>query len=543
MAIQIGDAILNITGDTAGLNKAFAGMRKSALIGIGAIIGVLGKAVKTAADFESAITNAAVVTGFAGEELDIAKGKIAALARELGQNTVFSAREAADAMFDLASKGFKPAELSVRDLQPFLDLAAATQSDLASTTEIVTSTIKAFGLETSEASRVADVFSLANGSSAATLQKLGVSMTFVAPLAKSMNLSLEEVTATLSVLFDRGFDASQAGTALRGVLSKLIKPSTNLTEVLDDLGLTMDDVNPEKRGTVAALTALRKAGLGTANAMKLFGDRAGPAALALVGLGEKGVAVTEAIDKLNTSFNKAGGTAERMAKEQLTSLKNQLKLLKSAWEEVEIEVGEQFIPILKDLILVTKENVKVLGEWIKANPEAAKGIAKTIAKVLALVASLWGVQKVWAILKPAFAFFLGTTVGALITALGSIVFAWNRISSAMKRFNATWSDVWEGMIIQIKKALSWWDKWLGRAVSSVIPKGGGFNIFAPIPPANSGGGDSGIGRLPGDIDPFGGGGATSITVIAQGISTDELVREIDRQISSGRGLAFQGNMI
>ena len=150
MAIELGDGIVTIKGDTTGFNKSLDTLRKQggkSLVAFGAVVtGALALAVRTAADFEQAITNAAAVTGTSGKEFDKLKETLQGVAQELGQSTVFSAKQAAAALLDLARKGFDVANISAADMKGILDVAAATNTDLAFTTETLTSTLNKFSL-------------------------------------------------------------------------------------------------------------------------------------------------------------------------------------------------------------------------------------------------------------------------------------------------------------------------------------------------------------------------------------------------------------
>ncbi|MFC1709508.1 phage tail tape measure protein, partial [Candidatus Omnitrophota bacterium] len=402
LSVRIG---ANIQDLSAGLQQAsgqlqgFVQKNQQAIRSLGiaftatgvAIVGGLGLAVKSAGAFERSVVNAASVTGYAGEEFLKAKDKIAELASTLGETTVFSANEAANAMYDLASKGFKPAEMSVRELQPFLDLAAATQSELAMTTETVTATIRAFGLTTEESSRVADVFSKTIGSSAATLDKLSISMSYVGPIARTAGMSLEETAAALGKIYDIGFPASMAGTALRKAIAELLKPSEKLNKTLTANGLVMDDVNIKTHGLVGVLKNFDEAGVKSTEVMELFGVRSGPVVQALLEVGSSGKKVYEEMGLLNEALEDAAGTAEQMAKQQLDSLWGSMKLLKSAIESLSNTIGKMFIPMVRDVLDFITEIVRGMVKWMKLHPELAKGIMMAVGALGALSLVIGGI--------------------------------------------------------------------------------------------------------------------------------------------------------
>ena len=337
-------------------------------------------AIKVTSDFESAITNAASVTGATGEEFERTKDKLAELARTLGETTVFSASQAADAFFDLASKGFDVANMSIAELEPILNLAAATQTDLTRTTEIMTSTLRAFGLETTDMVRIADVFAKSNASSAATMDKLGEAMKFVAPVAKATGVSLEETTAILSKFFDAGLEGSMAGTALRTILIELEAPGTTFQEVLKKLKIDIDDFADSSLTATEKLELLKAEGASSADIFKAFQKRAGPAVATLIDIGEAGTEATDAVKKLNQELIGAGGTAQEISGLQLKSLKNIVELLKSAFDSVAITIGTVLLPKLKEFTKVFTERVRNITKFAKEHKEEFEKLVTSYAK-------------------------------------------------------------------------------------------------------------------------------------------------------------------
>ena len=193
----LGTAFVEIAADqtklTAGLNKAqsnvAASMRtigRNMAIAGAAIVAAFGMAIKTASQFEQSMANTASVAGATSEELK----KLSDYAREMGEQSVFSASQAADAMYFLASAGMNVDQV-MSALKGTLALAAATQSDLAFTAAAVAATLSQFGLEASEADRVANVFAATISMSQATMDKLATSMSYVGPMAKAWECPLK----------------------------------------------------------------------------------------------------------------------------------------------------------------------------------------------------------------------------------------------------------------------------------------------------------------------------------------------------------------
>lgn len=352
---SVGKASSSIRNATSRIVKSFA------LVGVAAAVGLtaaVGKATMVFADFEQAVTNAASVTGQSGAEYEATKKNIEELSKTLGETTVFSAQQAASAMYDLASAGYDVGTMVESDLVPIMDLAAATQADLTFATETVTSTLGQFGLGIESSSHVSDVFAKTIGSSKATIEKLGLSMRYVGPVAHGLGMEIEGVNAMLGVLYNSGFKGEQAGTALRAAMARLMIPTGAVNSVLADIGLTFDQVNPATNDFADTLELLQKQGLDTNAAMELFGVEAAPAMMALM-------ANTDGIRDLETALRDAGGAAADMATKQLDTLKGSLTLLKSATEGLMISVGEMAAPAVKDFAVKLKDaipHIKTLVE-------------------------------------------------------------------------------------------------------------------------------------------------------------------------------------
>ena len=217
------------------LAKTFAMLGAAAAVGLALAV---GKATATFVDFEQAVTNAASVTGKSGPEYEATKKNIESLAKTLGETTVFSAQQAANALYDLSSAGYDVGTMVKSDLEPIMNLAAATQADLTFTTETVTSTLGQFGLGIEDSIKVSDVFAKTIGSSKATLEKLAMSMKYVGPVAHALGMDIEDVNAMLGVLYNAGFKGEQAGTSLRAAMSRLMNPTKAVSDALKRLGLT-----------------------------------------------------------------------------------------------------------------------------------------------------------------------------------------------------------------------------------------------------------------------------------------------------------------
>lgn len=386
-----------------------------------AILGSMGQALELSTEFDQAITNTTVVTGNAGDTFDDVKGRLGDLARTLGETTVFTANEAALAMEDLARKGFDVSKFSLEELEPLLNLAAATQTNLTTATSLATSSIRSFGLETEDLGSVVDTLTNTTISSAATIDKLAISLQFVAPLASAAGISFEEMNAALGVLFNAGLSASVASTALRRVITELIKPSNNLDTVLNDLGLTYEDISFETNTLADILDKLRLNGLSAEHAMKLFGQRGGPTAIALTGVNDAGIPLTQTMRELTKANQEAGGVAEKVAELQFSTLKGQTIELQSKLQSLGIEMFEGLLPSMAAV-------VHIIGEFVAGIVDILDAIPLVTPLITLFVTGLGSFLTVMGLAK------LSTL--AFNTAFGAIPPTLTTVQTVMGRFGA-----------------------------------------------------------------------------------------------------------
>lgn len=352
-----------------------------------ALVGMGGIAVKVFADFEQAMANTQSVIGATENELN----RLTGFAREMGKTTIFTATQSAEAMYFLASAGFDTNKV-IGSLQETLNLAAATQFNLAETTRIVVSTMNQFGIAAEDAGRVSNTFAAVISSTQATMDRLGESLKFVGPIAASLKIPLEQVTAAMGLLFNAGLQASQAGTNIRQALIRLQKPTKAAREAMRSLGLSFRDVTPQANDLIQIIRAFEKAGAGAATAgdelAEIFGARAVTAFQALIRQGGG------ALEKLQAKIT---GTvkAASMARIQIDTLKGSARLLLSALQELAIQVGKILAPAIRELMGVTKDVTlifssmpSVLKKVIVIGTATAGVLGLIVGPMLMLIAKL-----------------------------------------------------------------------------------------------------------------------------------------------------------
>ena len=401
-----------------------------------AITGLGTAAVKTAADFDSSMSNVQAISGASAEDMD----KLRERAREMGAQTKFSAKEAGDAMGYMAMAGWNAQDM-YNSLPGIMNLAAASGEDLATTSDIVTDAMTAFGLaadetttivkdgfskEVDNATHFADVLAKAASSSNTNVSMLGESFKYIAPVAGSLGYSVEDAAVALGLMANSGIKASQGGTALRTMLTNLAKPTDSIAGAMDYLNISLSNSDGSMKSLKELMDNLRSSfgqckmpmeefqqQLADIEAKYESGDLtekkynkaledltekaygaegALKAKYAATIAGKEGMSgllsiinTTDAeYQSLINSIYDADGAAEDMANTMQDNLGGQLTQLKSALEELAIAFGEILMPYIRKTVSVVQDFVKKLNGM----SEGQKKIVATIALIVAAIGPL-----------------------------------------------------------------------------------------------------------------------------------------------------------
>lgn len=298
------------------------------LIGAYAGYEVISFVVREISSLEKTLSGVEAVTQATSKQMeDLTKN-----ARKLGATTVFSATEAAQGMEFLGRAGFKTNEI-IAAMPGLLDLAAAGALDLGQAADIASNVLSGFNLEAERTVEVADVLAATAAGSNTSVEQLGLAMSYVAPVAAALGKSVQETSAAIGVLGNAGIQASTAGTALRGMLSRLASVTPQAATALAELGIGLEEVNPETKSFTQIVDRLAESGISAGEALTIFGDRAGPAVLALV-------SQNDLLAEFVAQMDNAGGTARRMAEVMNDNLTGDVKALGSAIAELAQKLGD-----------------------------------------------------------------------------------------------------------------------------------------------------------------------------------------------------------
>lgn len=323
--IRLKDEFSSMLGSTQAKLAAVAG----AVAGFFGITLFAG-AVKSAAEFEAALSRVKAATGATSEEMTLLKHA----AEEAGANTKYTSVEAAEALENLAKAGLD-AKSAIAALPAVLSLAQAGDVGLGESAEFVTKAVMGMGLAFTDAGRVADVLAMGANASNTSVKGLAEALSYAAPVAASLGLGLETTVAIIGKFADAGIDASRAGTALNSVLSQFSDPASKFREQLNAIGITTSDFE-------VALRQLAAAGPRGASAIQAVGQEAGPALRALLNQG------IGALDDLKSKLDESAGSAARTAAIMEDNLPGAMNGLSSAWDTVKSVLGTPVLPVLTD---------------------------------------------------------------------------------------------------------------------------------------------------------------------------------------------------
>lgn len=340
------------------------------------IAGVGVVATKLGLDFQSAMSEVGAISGATGDDLAILEKK----ARDMGATTKFSASDAAEGLKYMAMAGWETNAM-LEGLDGVLALAAASGENLGTVSDIVTDALTAFGLQAKDAGHFADVLAMASSSSNTNVGLMGETFKYAAPIAGALGHSIEDTAHAIGLMANAGIKGSQAGTALRSILTRLsddvihiARDSGNAIEVMvtqDGVMRDLGDVIEDLREQFAYLGEAEKAQAAEA----IFGKEAMSGFLAIIGASD------EDFNKLKYNINNATGAAKEMSDMMQDNLKGRWQEFKSALEEVALQIYDLLLPALEKWLAKGQAFI----DWFSSLDEGTK---KTILNIAGFAAAL-----------------------------------------------------------------------------------------------------------------------------------------------------------
>lgn len=421
MAVNMGTAIAYLELDTSKFTKGFVSARNdlqqfnnssasistrmtglsNAMVAVGstltksvsvplATIGAM--ALKTTADFDAGMSEVKAISGATGTEFKQLETK----AIQMGAKTKYSATEAASAFKYMAMAGWDTNDM-LSGISGVMNLAAASGEDLATTSDIVTDALTAFGLSAKDSSHFADILAQASSRSNTNVGLMGETFKYVAPVAGALGYSAEDCAVAIGLMANSGIKASQAGTALRSLFTRLSRPTDTVAAAMEKYNITLTDANGNMKPLSTLMSEMRDRFSGLSEAQK--------ANLAATLAGQEGMsgllAIVNSSDddfkNLTDSINNADGASERMAKTMQDNLKGSFTIFKSTVESAAISIGKKLTPEVRKFVDTGTNLVKKFNDMSDAEKTNVVNIGK-MATVIPL-ATLAGGKLLGAFLK------------------------------------------------------------------------------------------------------------------------------------------------
>lgn len=438
---------------TVGNKISFVGQKLLPVTGV--VTGLGTAAVKTAADFDSAMSKVAAVSGATGSDFDKLRDK----AREMGAKTKFSATEAADAMNYMAMAGWKTEDM-LSGIEGVMYLAAASGEDLATTSDIVTDALTAFGLTAADSGHFVDVLAAASSNANTNVSMMGETFKYCAPVAGALGFSVEDTAEAIGLMGNAGIKASQAGTSMRSIMTNLTGDVKLSGAAIGDVTIATTNADGSMRSLSAILADCRVAFAGMTEAEKannaeaLVGKNAMSGFLALMN------AAPEDIEKVSGAVNNCKDAAKNMADTMQDNLEGQLTILKSQLQELAISFGDLPMPAVRSIVSGLQGMVNVLN----AMPDGVKRVIMIVAllaaalgpvliiigKTLSAIGTImtWAPKLAGAIsaVKGAFAALSATmmanpiaiVIAAIVALVAAFIYLWN----TNEEFRQFWIRLW-----------------------------------------------------------------------------------------------------
>ncbi|UXS30215.1 phage tail tape measure protein [Staphylococcus delphini] len=327
------------------------------------VVAGFGLAAKKSIDFDDSMRKVKATSGATGKEFDLLRDK----ALEMGAKTKFSASESADALNFMALAGWDTKEM-MSGIDGVMQLAAASGEDLAQVSDIVTDGLSAFGLKAKDSSHFADVLAQTSSKANTDVAGLGEAFKYVAPVAGSFGFSVEDTSIALGLMANSGVKASQAGTALKSMMTKLAKPTGEAKKTMESLGISITDsegkmlpfrdITDQLRGSLGGLSKAQQ----SAAVKTLFGQEAMSGILPIINASD------EDYQKLTKSIDNSAGASKRMSDEMEGGIGGSIRKMKSAIESMAISIGDVLAPHIRkaaDFLAMLADKFTNMPGWVK----------------------------------------------------------------------------------------------------------------------------------------------------------------------------------
>lgn len=453
-------ALANLVAD--GFRRAIDAMRE-----------FISDTVRVGMEFDSSMSKVAAVSGSSAKEVSLLRDK----AKEMGETTKFSASEAAEAFNYMAMAGWKTEDM-LSGIDGILALAAASGSDLATTSDIVTDALTAMGYSAGDAGRLADVMAAASSNANTNVEMMGATFQYAAPIVGALGYSMEDTAVAIGLMANAGIKGEQAGTALRSVLTRLSAPPAEASKAMNALGISVTNADGTMKPFSEVIGILREKFNGlsesqqTQYAKAIAGQEAMSGLLAIVN------ASPADFEKLTSAVNNSNGAAKKMSEIMQDNLGGDLVQLQSKLEGVQIAIYEKFEPALRKGVEALSAMLDAVNWVIDHSAGFVTGLgamASAVAAYVAYTTALKVMKEGWMALEVVQksvtaaqwlmnAAMTANPIGIVIAAVAALVAAFVILWNKSDEFRNFWLGMWDG----IKNATS-------TAIDAVV------NFFSGMP--------------------------------------------------------------
>ena len=477
------------------LTNLVTGVLKS---GIEMLKDLASNTIEVGKTFDASMSQVSAVSGATGKDLELLREK----AKQMGASTKFTASEAADAFNYMAMAGWKTEDM-LNGIDGILSLAAASNSDLATTSDIVTDALTGMGYSAADAGKLADVMAMASSNANTNVEMMGETFKYVAPVIGALGFSMEDASVAIGLMANSGIKASQAGTSLRSILTRLAAPPDTAAGSMQKLGISITNTDGSMKSLSEIMQILREkfSGLTEAeqaqHAKNIAGQEAMSGLLSIVN------ASSSDFEKLTNAVNNSSGAAEQMSKTMQDNLSGDLTALGSKFEGVQIAVYEKFEPALRSGVDVLSGLLDKI-DWVVDHSNELIGVLKvmgvSIGSYLGYITAIQVMKNGWMSLSIVQKSVAATQrlvnlamsanpIGILIAVIAGLVVAfislWNNCESFRNFWIGLWNDAVSFFIISKNKVVDGFNNivafvknnWQGLLLFIVNPFAGAFKLL------------------------------------------------------------------
>lgn len=426
------------------------GIRKA----IDAIKDFAKETIQVGMDFDTAMSQVAAVSGATGTDLQSLRDK----AKEMGANTKFSATEAADAFNYMAMAGWKTNDM-LSGIDGVLALAAAGNTDLATTSDIVTDALTAFGQGADQAGRLADIMAAASSNANTNIEMMGGTFKYVAPIAGALGYSMEDTAIATGLMANAGIKAEQGGTALRSIMTRLASPPKEAATAMDALGISITNADGTMKPFSEVMVDLRSKFDGLSESQQaqyakaLAGQEAMSGLLAIVN------AAPADFEQLTNAVNNSSGAAQNMADIMQDNLGGDLTALGSKLEGVQLSIYEKFEPALRkgvDVLSSMLDGINWVIEHADILISTLAGVGTAVGTFLLIMnwgsimsAAAAGIGTVTTALGSLFTVMMANPITLVISLIAGLVAGFITLWNTSEEFRNFWIGLWDGLVATV----------------------------------------------------------------------------------------------